>query len=438
MIVMKFGGTSVGNPERIRDVLSIVRSRLDQEPALVVSALGGVTDMILRKLDEAVSTGKSDVSEVAKRHFEVIDALSLEKSLVDEELNKLERVLSGVALLEECTPRVRSMAVCNGERMSTKIVAAFFTKEGLEASPVDTSRAGLLAAPGYEDARHDRSCESCLAGNILKVKGVPIITGFIGCNTAGEVVTLGRSGSDYSASIVGSALDAKEIQIWTDVDGVMTADPQVVPNAKNIPELSFDEAAEVAYYGARVIHPSTMLPAVEKGIPVRILNTFRPEHPGTVVVKSLEKHEKEVRSLVYKEDCIVLTVTTPSMFQQTGYMERVGRILAAHGIYIDIISTSEVSISMTTDRDDNLEMAVAELSQFSQVSVERDKTIVGIVGEDICNDVRIAARVFGVLADLSVNPVMLSQAATKINMSFVIGNEEIMSVIAALHREFFE
>jgi aspartate kinase len=437
MIVMKFGGTSVGKAERIRSVFGIVKARMGDEPVVVASALGGVTNLLLEKLDTAVNKGMRNPKPIIDRHIDMIHELGLSEELIKPELTELDRILGGVALLRESTPRVRAMALSLGERMSCKIIAEFFTKSGIKAEAVNAADSGLIASGPYESARHHPESETEFAKNIRKADGLPIITGFIARNPEGQIVTLGRSGSDYSASIVGSALGAREIQIWTDVNGIMTADPTVVPTAKNIPKMSFDEAAEVAYYGAKVIHPGTMIPAIEKGIPVRILNTFSPSQAGTLVVKFHEKPEKVVRSVVYKENIIMVTMVTPEMFQRPGFIAKVGEVLFRNGISTDIISTGEISISMTVDSGEKLPAAVEELSKFSEVVVETDMTIMAVVGDGIGEDAAVAAKVFDVLAKAGVHPAMISQSATRISISFLIKNSEIMTAVAALHKAFF-
>jgi aspartate kinase len=268
---------------------------------------------------------------------------------------------------------------------------------------------------------------------------VIITTGFIGKNAAGEITTVGRQGSDYTASYFGAVLGAEEVQIWSDVDGILTADPSVVPEAKPLDKMGFREAAELSYYGAAVLHPSTIVPAVQKGIPIRVLNTFKPSSPGTLILPTVEGEPGKVKSVVYKEDLTLINVVSTRMLGQAGFMSRLFDVLSRHDVIIDMIATSEISVSMTTDGKGGVDAAAQELrdSEVAEVSVEPGKAIICVVGSGMRHVVGLAARTFNAVADAGVNIQMISQGASEINIAFLVDNPDISNAVRALHGEFF-
>jgi len=436
MIVMKFGGTSLGAPERVDTAARLVKEQLERKPAVVVSAFGGVTDLLIANARMAL-TGTVQLGDVRARHREYIQAFGLHEDIVAPDLFRLEELLRGVSLVRELTPRTLDLTVSFGEMMSHKIVAARFRDLGIPAVPVPAPDLGFRTDSAFGGARLLDESYALIARNMARIDGVPVVTGFIARDEDGNVTTLGRSGSDYTATILGAAVGAEEIQIWTDVDGVMTADPSVLERALSIPRLSFEEASELAYYGTRVLHPSTIIPAVTRNIPVRVLNTFQPENKGTVILAHVEPSKEVIKSIVYKESLYLVTIASTGMLLQHGFLARIFNIFERHGIDIDMVSTSEVTVSLTTDSSKNLNLAVKDLSRFADVTVEKEKTIVGVVGTGIRETRGIAARVFSAVAETGVNVLMISQGATKINVSFLIEDQDIPLVIPALHDEFF-
>jgi aspartate kinase len=264
-----------------------------------------------------------------------------------------------------------------------------------------------------------------------------VLGGFVGATVQGVTTTLGRGGSDYSAAIVGAALDAREIQIWTDVDGVMTADPRKVRSAHMLAVMSFAEAAELAFFGAKVLHPATMVPAIKAGIPIRVLNTFRPEAPGTRVVAKLEERDRRVKSIATKDSIVAVNVVANEMMLQFGFLERIADAFARHEVVVDVIATSEVSVALTTDEDARLDPVVAELAKFAEVTVVRDIALVSVVGEELKSSTDFAARVFGTLSELDVRLEMISYGATRNNLSFVVPAARLDEVVNALHERLF-
>jgi aspartate kinase len=436
MIVLKFGGTSLADAAQVAQVCDIV-SRTEN-PVVVVSAIAGITDQIISGLEKA-RKGNPDVFPLREAHRKVLRGLGISPGLVEQELFELDEIFHGISLMGEYSPRVYARAVSYGERMSSKIVAAYFTSRSLKSRALFAPDIGMITDNQYYNAHPLPKAFKLIRQKLGRQKKiVPVITGFIGRDEDGYLTTLGRSGSDFTASIVGAALDAKEIQIWSTVDGVMTADPSVVPKARSLPLMSFEEAAELAYYGARILYPASIVPAIQKNIPVRVLNTNRPEANGTLIVKKTTKAKGVIKSIVYKENLLLIHITTPRLLDQSGFMGKIFSLLGKHNVVIDMIATTEVSVSLTTDGHGTLKEAVKELEEFATVKVESKKTIVGLVGEGMNKTPGLAGRIFSTVADANVNINMISQGASKIGIYFLIDDRGIGKAIPALHYEFFE
>jgi aspartate kinase len=440
VIVMKFGGASQANPERIRNCAEIVLERLDQQPLVVVSAISGITDALISAARSALE-GEVDAPfrAIQTRHVEILQGLGLSPDLVEVELNGLRDLLHGISLVKELTLRTIDFVMSFGEAMSSKIMAAQLREMGAKSEVIPSVDLGFCTDSNFSNAQvlaetYD-NIPRLLEGR--HQDRVVVTTGFIGKNHRGEITTIGRSGTDYTAAVFGASLGASEIQIWKDVDGVMTADPAVIKNAKLLKTMSFVEASELAYYGAEVLHPSTIAPAVKRDIPVRVLNTLKRNEPGTVVAKG-PCPEPPVKSVVYKEDLTLIDVFSPRMLMEGGFMARLFNVLEKHGVIIDMISTSEVSLSMTSDSVEGIPAAVEEIREFAEVSVDKGQTIVCLVGEGMRSGIGIAARVFAAVRDAKVNVRMISQGSREINIAFLVRNQDIDVTIRALHREFFE
>ena len=439
MILLKFGGTSVGGPEPIRRACGIIRGCLDRSPVVISSAVGGVTNRLFKVVDLALEGAdwQSEYDLLARAHHDILDALELDRELLAPLLGDLHDLLRGIALIRECTPRLKDYFVSFGERLAVRIIAAYLRQEGTAAEALDAFDVGLLTDSHFGAARPVDDVDDRIAAAMSRVEGVPVITGYIGKDKDGAITTLGRGGSDFSAAIFGAALDAEEIQIWTDVDGVMTADPRLVKEARFLEKLSFAEAAELAFYGAKVIHPATMIPAIRKNVPLRILNSYRLEFKGTVIVNRLESHERRVKAIASKDHVRIISIVAPPMFLQYGFIERIAAVFLRHEVIIDMIATSEVSVSITTDPVAKLDPVVEEISEFAEVTVTNDMSQVSLVGEEISDKVGFAASVFQVIADLGLNVEMISFGATRNNLSFVIPSARIREVVTTLHREIF-
>jgi aspartate kinase len=434
MIVMKFGGTSVADAQRIRSVIGIVRDRLDQRPVVVVSAHAGVTDTLMELANRA-AVGRPDVSPIRERQLRVAEDLGIDGGVVEPLLSELEALLEGVSLLRDLTPRTLDSVLSFGERMSARVVAAAFAKEGIRAQAVDAFDLGLVTDDNFGGANPLPEADGIIASNLRRLTVLPIVTGYIGKTRGGDVTTLGRNGSDFTAAILGAAGQAREIQIWSDVEGVMTADPDLIPGARPIRAMSFAEAGELAYYGGR-IHPSTLVPAVLHRIPVRMLCTFKPDAPGTLILHEAPRGET-VKSIVYKRRIFLINLRSTRMLRTHGFMARVFETLGRHKVVIDMIATSEVSVSLTTDEDRNLEASVRELSRFAEVTVEDGLAILCVVGDGIREAAGVPALVFDALRREDVPVRMISYGAARINIACLVPGADVDRSVRALHDLFF-
>lgn len=438
MLVMKFGGTSVGSAESIKRAVSIIRKHQDKKPLVVVSAMSRVTDMIIAAAERAAN-GDVSLGDIRERHLEVIRALKLDAALVEPELDELERVLTAISYVKNVIPPLYALAVSFGERMSSKIVAAYARSLGINAISLNSFDLGLITDSNYAEAELLPSSYSLIRERLgsLSEGEVPVITGFIAKDEAGSITTLGRGGSDYTASIFGAAVNAAEVQIWTDVDGMMTADPKVVPAARTIAELSFREASELAFFGAKVIHPKAILPAVQKNIPVRVLNTFNPEAAGTVIASD-SNDGCSLTAIACKRGVNTINISSLRMLFAYGFMENVFEIFAKHKVSVDIVSTSEVSISVTVDSKYDISAVVNELSLLGKVSAASDRASISVVGRGIKCSPKVSGVIFSTLAAAGISVEMISMGASEINVSFVVEGKNAEDAVRLLHRAFFE
>ena len=438
MIVMKFGGTSVGDAERIRQVVEIVRDRLTRRPVVVVSAQGGVTNALI-ELAQAAVRGSAFPDGLRARLSGLLGDLGLDPELLEDELDELGSLLKGITLVGDLTPRSLDRMMSFGERCSVRIVAGALRQAGVPAEPVASYDVGLLTDSTYGRAEVQSESYAAIAERLpraVPVGTVPVVTGFIARDREGFLTTLGRGGSDYSAAIFGAALDADEIEIWTDVDGVMSADPRIVPASRTLPRMSFKEAAELAYYGAKVIHPATIHPAVRASIPIRVLNTYRPECGGTQILGG-EAASKGVRAIASKTGITLVHVTSLRMLLQHGFMARLFEVFERHRVVIDMITTSEVSVSLTTDSGTPLDEVAAELRAFAEVRVEREKAILCLVGEGLRDGPDVLERVFATLRRAEIAVHVVSVGASRVNVSLLVDQAQEATAVRALHDEFF-
>jgi aspartate kinase len=451
--VLKFGGTSVGTAERIRDVARLVGARGGDPCLVVVSAMAGVTDLLVG-LKISSSERKKEAAEaafdaLASRHRDAFEELGLSSAeastcaaALEEELRRARELSLGISLLEEISPRTSDALLAVGELISSRLVAAALRARGTEAAWIDPRE--LLATDAAHGAALANEAETArrVAARVLPelAAGRVVVTGgFVGAAPSGATTTLGRGGSDYSAALFGAALkdagrEVGVIEIWTDVDGILTADPRLVPGARLVPEVSSAEAAELAFFGAKVLHPATIRPAVTRGIPVVVRNSFRPGGAGTVVRQNATG--TGVRAIAMRKGVTALFVGSPRMLLAYGYAAKVFSIFERHRVAVDVIATSEVSISITVDGKALLEDIVRDLSEFAEVSLLKHLAVVSVVGRNLRSTAGIAVRVFAALGD--VNVVLISQGASDTNMTFVVAEADAPEALRRLHKEFFE
>jgi aspartate kinase len=447
-IVMKFGGTSVGDANAIERVATIVRGRLGLRPVVVVSAMARVTDQLLQMARAAGSgdrkTALTLARELRERHYNTAGEL-LGTALFTQfhgdlgtEFEELEELLRGIAAVGELTPRTTDHVASFGEVLSSKLVTAALCAHGIEASLVDsrdcivTDETFTRATPLFEETNLKLGE---MVRPLIEQGRVPVMGGFIASTRAGITTTIGRGGSDFSASIVGAGLAADKIEIWTDVDGMMTTDPNLCADARRIKVISFDEAAELAYFGAKVLHPATVLPAIQKNIPVYILNSRNPSCEGTRITARAPHCKNFFKAIAAKKRITIVDVAAPRMLLAHGFLKSIFDAFDRHRIPVDVVSTSEVSVSLTVDSNEQIPALAADLERLADVKYEGRKAIVCLVGENLREIPGIAAHVFGELSDVKIR--MISQGASEINLTFVIDEEQVPSVVQRLHKAFF-
>ena len=447
MIVMKFGGTSVEDARAIERVAAIVRERLAQKPVVVVSAMARVTDTLLT-MARAAGAGERKTAlklcrSLQERHYNTASELLGTALFTDfhselgSDFEALDELLRGISAVGELTPRTTDHVAAFGEILSSKIVAAAFSAHGLNSEFVDarevlvTDSSYMQAVPQQEET--DERLQTKVKP-LLDAGQVPVMGGFVGATRAGITTTIGRGGSDFSAAIVGAGLGAERIEIWTDVDGILTTDPRICPEARRIKVISFDEAAELAYFGAKVLHPATVLPAIQKNIPVYVLNSLNPMCEGTKITTRAPQIKNIFKAIAAKKRITIVDVAAPRMLLAHGFLRAIFEAFDRHKVAVDVVSTSEVSL--TVDSNQAIPALAADLAKLADVKYEGRKAIVCLVGESLRDKPGVAALVFGELKDKKIR--MISQGASEINLTFVIEEDEVPEVIQRLHKTFFQ
>jgi aspartate kinase len=447
VIVVKFGGTSVGDAEAIKRSAEIVRGRLDRSPIVVVSALGGATNALLAVGEQSAKGhligALRGVETLRDRHLTECDNLLGKCPEADEISGELSAMFDELAHLAEAlstlghvTPRSLDAMASYGEQLSSSLVTAYFTRSGIDAEYVD-ARGVMITDDKFMEAEPQTETIATRAREIIhplvQQGKVPVMGGFIGSTTSGVTTTLGRGGSDYSASLVGAALNADAIEIWTDVDGMLTADPRIVDRAQLIEQIRFDEASELASFGAKVLHPNTIAPAVRLGIPVFIYNSRRPEGKGTRI--TFDAPHRPVSAIAGKTDVTIVKVTAARMLLAHGFLRRVFEIFERNRTSVDVVATSEVSVSVTIDDAARLDALVVELRALGDVSIERNRGIIAIVGAGICDAGGAMGRALMALGEVKIH--MMSLSATGINLTVIVNQDQVAPAIKRLHEEFF-
>ena len=450
MIVMKFGGTSVESAEAIDRVAKIVGSRSKELPLVVVSAMARVTDQLVAMGNSAASgdCGEALISlkGLRERHLETAKALLGEKRAatlapkLHAHFVELETFLRGLAAVRELTPRGSDYLLSFGELISSRMVADAFAVRGLNAAWVDsrecvvTDGTHTRAVPRMAETREKAKKK---ISPLLAKKRVPVMGGFIAATIDGVPTTLGRGGSDYSAAILGAALDADRIEIWTDVEGMMTTDPRLCPDARTIRQISFNEAAELAYFGAKVLHPATLLPAIHQNIPVYVLNSRNLKSTGTEITAQAPPSRDIFRAITAKRGVSIVNVVASRGVGVHGFLRSVFEAMDRHSASVDLVAISEVSMSFTIETKRLPDALLRDLEQIADVTCDNEQAIICLVGEDIHGKPGIAASVFNTVAESEVNIRMISQGASEINISFVVQESDVPRVVRHLHEHFF-
>ena len=459
MLVMKFGGTSVADQAAIERLISIVRAARQaaiqpespdwRGPIVVVSALGGTTDKFLAA---AAAAGAGDIADASQalaalraRHLEVAGIVTdtAERADVEafiaQEFDELDRLVGALGVLREVTPRWLDAIAATGEILSSRIVAAALSTRGLPGSYVDARRA-IVTGPEHTAApplmAETTATLSAVMDPLLAERRIPVVGGFVGATREGVTTTLGRGGSDYSAAIIGAALGASEIQIWTDVDGMLTADPRLVPHVQVVPHLSFGEASELAYFGAKVLHPSTIQPAVGQNIPVRILNSRRPQDAGgTLITRHRPPSDRLMTAIASKKGVTVVDITSTRMLMAHGFLTRIFSAFEQHRTSVDVVTTSEVSVSVTIDDPRRLPQIIEALGAVADVTREDQMAILCAVGDGLQRDPTFVSHLLEALGGVPIR--MVSQAAARRNITLVIREADLESALTRLHDRFF-
>ncbi|MCQ2981747.1 MAG: aspartate kinase [Treponemataceae bacterium] len=440
MIVMKFGGSSVANAERIRHVTSIIKAYAEKKPIVVLSAMGDTTDHLLEAAELAV-TGVVDISRIETLHYQTMTELGVYSPAVEALLEELNTLLTGISMLKELTKRTRDYLVSFGERLSVRIAAAYLDKEGIPALFYDAWDAGIFSDSNFMSAELLDSVwqtipEKLGAYNSGDQKEIPIVTGFIAKDPNGYITTLGRGGSDLTATMIGAALGADEVQTWKDVNGILTTDPRIVKEARPVPVVTYEEASELAYFGSQVLHPRAMVPCAKTGTPVRVKNSYNIDHPGTQIVAEHEETPIPVRAITCVKHVTVIDIVSTRMLGATGFLAHIFNQFLKWDISVDVVSTSEVSVSLTVNTDKNLDGIIADLEKVADVSTKRGNAIVTIIC-DVARSSKILAASFAALAKEDLNVQMISQGASKVNVSFICEDSEVNRAVQVLHTALF-
>jgi aspartate kinase len=443
--VAKFGGTSVANFAAMQNCANIVKNNLNTK-VVVVSASAGVTNLLVDIAHTAMTSDQvmAKIGQISEIQFAILHALS-DPQEVKDKLNELLDSLKELALHEELLhrPDLKDALLSHGERFSSLLFSAVLKQNGVSAGNFDVRKV-LRTDNEFGQAVPQLNEIKLAAQNLMLpelANKVLVTQGFIGCDEQGNTTTLGRGGSDFTAALLAEALDAATCEIWTDVIGVYTTDPRITSAAKPLPELSFEEAAEMATFGAKVLHPATMEPALRQNIKVFVGSSKEPEKGGTWIVRDC-KTEPSYRAITRRKDQVMVTVKTPKMMFAQGFLQKVFTIIAQHKLSVDLVTTSEISVSFTLDNPPNSVLqrlnreTIGELSQFCDVLVEENYDLVTVVGNSMHSAAGVSSKIFTAISDYNLR--MICYGANPHNMSFLVGNADSTDVVKVLHRALFE
>mmetsp|Transcript_124783 Transcript_124783/g.360961 ORF Transcript_124783/g.360961 Transcript_124783/m.360961 type:complete len:537 (+) Transcript_124783:62-1672(+) len=463
LLVMKFGGSSLATPELLRRAAEIIRDRLDRRPIVVLSAMGKTTNELLAAAERAFEKGEVDITKVKQIAHATFEHLGVDvPQSVSELLEELHRILSGIALLKEISGRTRDRVVSFGERLSVRVFSTLFNHIAMkeltgklpEAKPVDSWEAGMTTTSGGGSANSAFSQCEVLPETYLKLNSyfyplrkdysyLPVFTGYIAKDPEGNITTLGRDGSDLTATVVGAAVQASEVQIWKDVSGVMTTDPRVVPAARPVSILTFEEAAELSTFGSKVVHPAAILPAWLVSVPISVRNSTAPEQPGTRITSELESADLRdgiVAAMSTQREITMIIIRSTRMLGQHGFLANVFEVLHKYEVSVDVIATSEVTVSLTLDRGYravDLDALKNELEKVSKVEVREGMGMVTLITSRK-DSTTVLRQAFEVFENMQVPVEMVSAGASNVNVTFVIQNKNLLDCARSLHERFFE
>lgn len=450
MIVMKFGGTSTQDAQAITNVVRIVKSHLTSKPIVIISAIAQATNMLEKIGKLASEKNDREAKEVAtllfNRHYSIVDQLIRHisrnrtlRNVLETTKEEIDSIIKGITILRELTPRTLDTLYSYGELLSSRIVTVALQDQGIQAEWIDTKDFMITdenftrAMPLMEELENRLRS---IAQSLIDKGVVPVTQGFIGVTSTGRRTTMGRESSDFSAAIIGAVLDADDIQIWTDVDGVLTADPTVVENPKKIKQLSFEEAYQLSYFGAKILHPNTMLPAIEKSIPIHIYNSRKPQSKGTLISIQLQPHETIVKSVAYKRNVFILNIQPKKRFGQYIFWEHIHNVFTKYNVVGLITVTSEYNYSVVIDAKNFNPAVVHDLGEIGIINVIEGMGIVSIVGSNLNPAYQIIERLFKAVDEIGIS--MITFGASNSHLSFIVNDDDVTEAVQKIHDEFFE
>ena len=436
MKVLKFGGSSVGSKEAIDNLVKIVRREKDQNPVVVVSAIKGTTNLLSSISREKGKEKRLDLfQQIKSKHVDLMEKLEIDFKMLDEFFNQLLEICNQENNL---SGKQTDKILCFGERISCRIISAYLSKKGIDSQAFETPDIGYITNSEYGRASLLEESPNNIKDNLEKLTVVPVIAGFIGKTNNGEYTTNGRGGSDLTASEIAAAIDATELQIWTDVHGIMSTDPRIISGAHTLDFLSYSEMSELSYFGAKVLHPKTIRPIMKKNIPLRVLNTFDPDHKGTTILSNIKRKRDNIVAIAYKKNIALINISSSRMLGARGFLSKLFLVFEKNDTSVDALATSEVSVSMTVDNASKIKEIENDLKDYGKIETKKNKVLICVVGEVLSQIPGWAGKVFGVMADEKINVEMISQGASKINITFVVDEQDIERAVAALHDEFFK
>ena len=445
--IVKFGGSSLESSKRLVNVGKIIKNMVDkgENPIIVCSALGKTTNNILDAGNIGLNEGEFSIDKIKKLHLSICDDLDIDndtRSEIKVLLDGLETLLTGVSIIGELTPRNKDKLVSFGEKMSVRVVSSLLRNMGIRSNHCEAGDIGIRTTDDFGNAEILDITYPLVYETISNMDDdiVPVVTGFLGETVCRNTTTLGRGGSDLTATVLGVSMGAKEIQVWKDVNGMMTADPRVIPGAISVPHVSYEEASELAYFGGNILHPISMRPAMGTDIPIRIKNSYNPSHPGTLITSERRKSDNLVTAITFKKGVELIDIVSTRMLGQSGFLSRVFYQFSKYSLSIDMIATSDVSISLTLDQNqerDIIRKCLQDLGDVSEVKGHRNRAIISLVS-DVSRSSEVMSEVFSVFKETDVKVLMISQGASKVNIGVVVPEDQLDVAVRALHKHFFE